>query len=919
MPTIPGLTNVLPGVYSDVVTQTRGVSIPGGTRIAAIIGEGSTSETVVAQAEGDGEDGLNSSYSSTTGSDGRHFQLSVFPLISARTKLYKNGVLLSGVEQNIDSNPFNTKYDYRIDIDTGRIELQKAYLEDLGGSTFLPLSTNTGDGYLSNLELLDLNAPPETWTIRCVSVQRSSLNNPVQDTARFLAFGSVSGALVDSNGNPIVWIANGNVIDNGILSFAIHETKSGPNSVASFVEGDAFTVKVKSGVLVSNDSLTATYIAESTLNDPVLLQSYNDVVQRHGLPSTENTLSLGAQLAFSNAAPALMAVQAAPAMPRRTSVILENVLIEDSDVDNDYIFPLPSNLVPDADTNIHFFVTDPITNVEVQLLPNKFEFNTIGTDPTINEFVQSTSTYDFYYSVIQDDESLFSGEDGYIGRVGINTGRFSVSGITFSADMVGKVLKVTDAVNEANIGEYNVTAVSEGLLSVTKTSGFTDFTSDTGVTFQVINPVTGVALASSSGTDGVITDINSALATLSSATVDFTAVETANGGDLTAFYLKITGSDTDNGTYDITNLDGSDILTIKKVIVTESNLEYNLVDTSEQSSYIIINKGVATGKDGNQLRVTLVDTKDADFFDSGWINALDSLELVECDIVVPLPRQTISVIAQNTLNHCLSMSNIVNKRERVMFTGGITGLEPRHVTGTASAAVEDVGILEGIQGDSITEVLAGNIEDLTNYSVPDAFGHTFRSVYFYPDSIVVSAEGSNISVDGMYIAAAAAGYLAADVRLENPLTNKVLSGFTILRSKRYSRSTLSSLAQAGITVLQPVTGGGRVIWGLTTTQSGLVEEQEISIVFIRDRIAKTLRAAFAGAIGKAETDVTKADLTTIAVLTLNSLVTQRLITKYAGLSVKRDEADPTQWNIGVRVQPNYPINFIYIKVNVGRL
>lgn len=925
MANIPGATNALPGVFTDVITQTRGVSVPGGTRIASVIGEGLTNETLVVQANGSGNDGFDSTYSTTTGSDGRHFLLGAFPLISARTKLYKNGVLLAGVEQNIDGNAFSTNYDYRVDISTGKVELQRAHLKDLGGAVYTPLSTNTGDGYLSSLTLLDANAPNEIWTIRCVSVQRNNLNNPVQDTAKFLAFGSVSGALVDANGNPIIWVANGNVVSNGILSFSIYETKSGSSSIASFVEGDAFTIEVDSGVLSANDSLTATYIPESVLNEPVFLEGFNDVIERHGTPSSENTLSLGAQLAFANSAPGLMTVQAAPAQPRRTSVILEDALVEGSDVDEDYIFPLPNGLVPDADTNIHFFVTDLTTNIENQILPNKLEFNTIGSSPTQTDFIQSTTTYDFYYSVIQEDQSLRSGEDGYLGRAGNSLINFSVPNVTFTSNYVGKVIKITNSDNQANLGFYTVTSVVNGDLRATKTQDlvndgvvFTDFANDTGVSFEVINPTTGLALTGGSANDGAVSMDSLATAVLGSSSIDFDALEAANGGDLTVFKLQINGSDTDTGLYDIID-NSAGFLTITKRVVNESNLEYNIVDTSEQSSYVILNKGVAVGNDGKQLRVTLVDVKDADFFDPGWINAISSLELVDVDIVVPLPRQTMSVIAQNTLNHCLTMSNIINKRERVMFFGGISGLTPNNVLGKSLAAVEDIGVLEGIQGDSVTEVLQGNIEDLANYSVADAFGHTYRSTYFYPDEIVVNAEGSNIAVNGMYLAAAAAGFLAADVRLENPLTNKVLSGFTILRSRRYSQQTLRELAAGGITVLQPVTGGGRVIWGRTTSQSGFVEEQEISVVFIRDRVAKILRAAFSGAIGRAETDITRADLSVIAVGILNSLVKQNLITAYDSLSIKRDDVDPTQWNIGVRVQPNYPINFIYIKVNVGRL
>jgi hypothetical protein len=941
MANIPGATNVLPGVFTDVITQSRGVSVPGGSRIAAMIGEGSTDETLVSQALGGGQDGLNPSYSGTSGRDGRHFQLSNAPLISNRTTIFKNGVPLLGLEALIDSNQFSSHYDYRIDITTGQLELQRAHLLDQGGSLYSSLSTNVGKGSLQNLSLLDVNSPPETWTIRCVKVQRDPLNAPIAGTASFLAFGSVSGAKLDANGNPIVWLANNTVVSNGIISFSILETSP------YFREGDAFTIIVASGVLVRNDSLTANYIPSLTLNDPIFLQGLGAVVNRHGLPSLSNNLSLGAQLAFANNAPALLTVQAAPALPRRTSYLLDQD-VDSLALDNDeFIFPLPVGVTPDYNSDIHFFVKNNTTNIETQILPNKFNYYLLDESgqPTTTQFINDNTPapggHSYFYTVKQSLESVNFGEDGYIGRnlAFNNQGLFSSASITFDSSYVGKALKIIDTTNSANYGVFNITAVTNGKLYVVadgstfspstllaNPSYLSDFINETPANFVVMNPTTNLAVVGGSGTNGVIVTAGAATgqATLKSATVDFPSL-----AGIAGFRVQINGSTVgtasqpngNNGLYDILSSDGYVVdgyqLTLQKAIVNESNLEFEVIDPTTTSNYVVVNHNVVPN--GYALRVTIVDNRDADFYDAGWLNALASLEAVECDILVPLPRQTISIIFQNALNHCLTMSNIRNKKERVLFIGAINGLTPDNLTGAKPAAVEDIGILEGIQGETITDILAGNVEDLANYSVPDAFGNTFRAVYFYPDQIVVQAGADNVLIDGFYLAAAAAGYESADVRLENPLTNKVLSGFTILRNKQFSPQTLEQLATAGVTTLQPVSGGGRIVWGITTTQSGFPEEQEISIVFIRDRVAKTLRAGFQGFIGTAESPNTGAILNTRGVILLNSLVSQGLITQYKDLAVVRDEVDPRQWNVSVRVQPTYPINFIYIKVSLGQI
>jgi hypothetical protein len=265
------------------------------------------------------------------------------------------------------------------------------------------------------------------------------------------------------------------------------------------------------------------------------------------------------------------------------------------------------------------------------------------------------------------------------------------------------------------------------------------------------------------------------------------------------------------------------------------------------------------------------------------------------------------------------MSNLRNKKERVLFTGAIAGLTPDNLTGAAPAAVEDIGILEGIQGDNIAEILAGNTEDLTNYSVSDGFGHAFRAMYFWPDEIVTVVGGENTKVNGFYIAAAAAGLVSGTVNIAMPLTNKVISGFNILRDKTLSITTMELLAAAGVAVLQPVAGGGIVVWGKTTTQSGFPEEEEMSIVFIRDRIAKSLRIGFAGFIGMPEDSDVIPMLTTRAVGLIKGFISQKLITDFTSLVVRRDAVDPRQWNISVKVQPTYPVNWIFIRVGIGTI
>lgn len=820
MPNIVGATSVVPGTYSETRTLQRGVSVPIGVRIPLIIGEGLKEEVLVGSANGGGRDGFNSSYTSTTGSDGRHFLLGkgqdvVAPVISNRSILYKNGVQLNLLEDTVDALSFDSRFDARLDPDTGQIELQRAYLVDQGGEYYRAAGSNVGNGIITNLTLVDPNAPPETWTIRCSSIRRDGGGSPVDGYARFIARGSVSGVLLDGYGNQIVWQSNGVVVSNSILSFAITE------GVAPFQEGDNFIIQVAGGALVAGDSLSAKYISTLDLNDPEYFTDLNQLVAKHGQPSSTNLLSLGAQLSFSNGTPGVFALQAKPSVPRRVSYLLENSANGQADIE-DLTFELPLNVVPDVDTNINFFITSPSTGEEVQIIPNKVAFY----DPTITanpaSFVFGPDEYS--YTVILDESVQKSGEDGILVVTSPTTATFESTTVSFGIEDLAatRTLRIENS-TAGNDGTYTITGIALGRLLLSGTFG----------------------------------------------------------GD-------------------------------------ESNIEFFVLDSIASSARILFTSDLALSL-GEQLRATVVDTRDADFFDAGWLEAYEAAERIEVDMVVPLPSQTISAIFQNGKVHVETMSNIRNKKERLLFTGAIKGLDPNNVIGTEDAAVEDIGVLEGIQGDDVAEILAGNIEDLANYGVQNAFGDSYRVVYFYPDEITVQAGASSIIVDGFFIGAAAAGYFSGNTQIAEPLTNKRLSGFSILRDKLYPPLVQENIVNSGITLLTPVQGGGRVIWGKTTTDSLEPTEEEISIVFIRDRIAKTMRRAFLPYIGRAETPTYKATLFQVAQSLMQTFIQQRLITAYDGLTVNRDSVEPRQWNITVNVQPVYPTNWIYILINVGRL
>lgn len=842
MPNIPGISGfVQPEVFSRDQTLQRAVSIPGGLRILSIIGEGRREEVIVDSANGGGNDGLNSSFTSATGAVGRFFTTSLFPLVENRIELRKNDVALRLQEAAISATTsIPANFDARIDPDTGEIELQSATLVDQGGLLYEASAGNSGDGYLSTPTLADVNAPAETWTIRVTSVLRDSYGSPIRGQASFLASGSVSGQLLDDYGQAFIWKSDGYAVSNGILSFAIFNPTGD-----IFDIGDRFTIEVDSQVLQARDELKALYIATADLEDPETFIDPAKLYVKHGQPSLTNTLSLGAQMAFENGATSVLAVQAKPPLPRRTS---ETVLAAQSATTglggasggsdpDDLIFPIDAPGKPDTDTEVLFFVigTD---GTETQIFPNKVTFydsditagfsvyEDTGADALLQgRFMDPSLTgVPYSYTIVSDDKIEQEGSDGYLNPSGISKAVFVSATAQFTSADVGKDLDfITSTVNE---GRYEITdIISSTQVEVTRTAGS---------------------------------------------------------------------------------------------FATETSVKWQLLAASGTSQRVLLTKDLALAS-GQGLRISYIDNLDADFFDANWADTLVELEKADAQILVPLPSQTFSAIQQAFRVHVERMSSIFFKKERVLFTGALDGLTVDHVTGVSFAAPEDIGVLEGIQGDDPEEVLAGNIEDLADYGVVNSFGTSRRVVYFYPDRIVRVINGTRTNIPGYYMAAAAAGRVAGTADISQPLTFKTLVGFTILNDRVFTQTQLNTLGDNGITVVEPIIGGGRVLHGRTTTQSGSPEDEEISILFIRDQVSRTMRRSFRAFIGQSEDPTLLPSLTARAVGLLNAFVSQNLITAFQNLSVARDDVEPRQWNLRVEIMPSMPVNWIFIDLSVGVL
>ena len=1082
MANIPGISGyVQPGTFARDRVVTRGVSIPGGLRITCIMGEGLKEEVVIDSAFGNGQDG-STSCSPTGNGDSKYFQLAESPVVVGRTRVYLNGTELYGTEGLVDGSSFSSKFDFKLDPDSGCIELQGASIGDQNGKNYSANSSNVGNGSIVDgncgdyelISLADPNALAERWTIRCVSVIRDSLGNPIPGLSTFTVSGSVSGQIKDSSGSPILFhgtnpalfnraggavpgtadmctdsyvvaddtvyglgsadidvddaslgttdrfqvnadlVSPGQVLigdhlcitadgynpadgikikslsyslgittvtletdildsslsnvswsirasdifiddvtvahdssgapatagyfssreigkvvllcngpapgyyviksvtssrrvrvhllgdsatgypemvsglvpgiadggdnvtfsileTNGILIFGIREGLATNVSGANipFAVGDRFFLDVKSRILKSGDKLEAKYIPELTVNDPEYYVSANDLFAKHGTPSLTNTLSLGALMAFENGAPGILAIQCKPAVPRRSSATLFSEKVNgkggfpacggvytNCQVDDlSFIIPVPASGLGSGAPDSATGVNFFVTRrgVENQIFPNKVDFyNSQLESETAQNTFISSPQYSYSYTVVNTDVKITG--QGISGTLVGSTGYFTSLDVDFDGADVGKTIVVQSLVEDD--GTTADTTKNE--------IGTYLFGSGTTVELEII------------------------------AIINDNTVEVQSVAPLESF--QSTASATD----------------IVFFIKDES-------DTTNVAAKILLHRDLVASKTlmpGDGLRISYIDEKDATFFDTNWFEAFERLEAAECQIVVPLPTQNISGIFRAAVSHCETMSTIANQKERMTLIGAQRGLTAAALLGQTEVAIDDIGVLEGIQGDDAAEILDGNTEDLANYKLSDNFNSN-RAVYFYPDQIIRNVSGVNNYVNGFYMAAAAGGYLSATQNVAVPLTFKELTGFSIGRDRIFRKQILDQLGGEGATVVQPITGGGKVLAGRTTSHSGFVEDEEISIVFIRDRVKKVLRDSMMSFVGTVEDANTQGVMTSKVKTIMSGLVSQGLITDFKSIRVEKDKVDPRQWNIYLKFTPAYPINYIFIDLEIG--
>lgn len=308
-------------------------------------------------------------------------------------------------------------------------------------------------------------------------------------------------------------------------------------------------------------------------------------------------------------------------------------------------------------------------------------------------------------------------------------------------------------------------------------------------------------------------------------------------------------------------------------------------------------------------------TAGTEVIDTNWAETFTELEKEEMNFLCVLPQVASTDLTPSTKyyfdlfaaakTHVEKMSATAYRKERILMIG--------------SPTISDVNkqLFYNVS-DYFDNVYQYTVD--TTYGVEATYGTSFRVQFFIPDQIVRVVNGEVEILPGWYMAIAGAGYLSASQNLPEPLTRKDLVGFNILKTRRFNEVQMDAMGGTGVTVVIPLTSGGRVRHSLTTVNSGEAVEEEPSVVGIRDFVAKTMRDSLEAAfVGHIITPAVVGQINARAGSILNSIESQGIIVAFANLNVTQDTQEPRQANVFFDIEPVYPLNWLRIEFSIGLL
>lgn len=266
--------------------------------------------------------------------------------------------------------------------------------------------------------------------------------------------------------------------------------------------------------------------------------------------------------------------------------------------------------------------------------------------------------------------------------------------------------------------------------------------------------------------------------------------------------------------------------------------------------------------------------------------------------VVPMTSNLVAV--NKVITHCLEMSTVEERKERVCFLS-----KKLDNIDTNSSGILESGELNKA---------VGRLVSLNDKRV---------RVPFVTSVTKPLSDGSVAELYGEYVCAALAG-LASFVPPYRSLTRQKLYNFLSLVGTKgdvtkLTRTNKNKVAQVGYMLLEQVGGEGAPITirhGVTTKMDNIAD-REHSIVILADFVAKYLRATLESYIGVYNIDSFLLSKVTASLNVCKNWLTRNryLIDLQVG-NIQQDADNPDTLLIEVSILPPYPCNYIDITILV---
>lgn len=298
-------------------------------------------------------------------------------------------------------------------------------------------------------------------------------------------------------------------------------------------------------------------------------------------------------------------------------------------------------------------------------------------------------------------------------------------------------------------------------------------------------------------------------------------------------------------------------------------------------------------------------------------------QVSEADLVVPMIPSDLAVYEVEEINYMCKQavefaSTLDQKKEMVAILGS-----PRF--DKVSSMVN--ALLPGSQGRSLDKDGDDLEESIIDVSSPTSYGTNTliendftRTAYVGMDFVSKElASGELVYLNGSAAAAALAGKIGSYMHPAVTATNKDIVGFKIPRSRKLTRLQGNRLMdEAKVIVLEPnAIEGAKVIWALTTDNSGSPTREELSVVLARDWIVKQVRSMLEVYVGELNLPSVTADMSTKLLKRLETYADEGIIEAFKGVRVDRHPIERRQVNVTFQIKPAYPINWISVEFTIG--